>query len=233
AADVADLKATGQDSMPVIYPGYSTANLAGTTRNGIPRVGGRFYSRQAYDTISVGANMLFGAMFDEIDEGTATYKLAPTVATSPTNAPAGANVFALDVDGESLPSDWYLRVAGQINRVLRGDVPLNEALPISPTNQITLISPNGGDIWTQGTPVTVTWSTTGVVSAVNIDLSTDDGHNWMRLISNLPNSGSKTLRAPHVGPSTTCRVRVSENDDTPADGSDNVFAIQSATSNLG
>src|SRR5439155_11675647 len=41
------------------------------------------------------------------------------------------------------------------------------------------------------------------------------------------------LRAPHVGPSTTCRVRVSENDGTPADGSDNVFAIQSATSNLG
>lgn len=233
AADVADLKANGQDYLPVIYPGYSVARVSGNVRNGIPRVGGRFYWRQAYDTISAGADMLFGAMFDEIDEGTATYKLAPTMATSPTNLPAGANCFALDVDGESVPSDWYLRVAGQVNRVLRGDVPLNEALPISPTNQITLTAPNGGEMWTHGNQVAVTWTSTGVVSAVNVDLSTDDGHNWTRLISNLPNTGSKTLRVPQVSASTTCRVRVSENDGTPADGSDNVFTVQAATTNLG
>ncbi len=233
AADIADLKTTGQDYLPVIYPGYSAANLGGGARNSIPRIGGRFYWRQAYDTISIGANMLFGAMFDEIDEGTATYKLAPTMATSPTNAPGGNNVFALDVDGESLPSDWYLRVAGQVNRVLRGDVPLNEALPISPTNQITVLSPNGGNSWTQGMSVTVTWNTTGVVSAVNIDLSTDNGTNWTRLISNIPNTGSKILRVPHVPPSSACRIRVSEPDGTPTDWSDNTFALQSANSNLG
>ncbi len=232
AADVADLKATGQDYLPVIYPGYSAANLGGGARNSIPRVGGRFYWRQAYDTISAGANMLFGAMFDEIDEGTATYKLAPTMATSPTNAPAGTNVFALDVDGESLPSDWYLRVAGQVNRVLNGTVPLNEALPISPTNQIIVTSPNGGNALKVGTPVTVTWSTTGVVGAVNIDLSTDDGDSWTRWISNIPNSGSKTLRVPHISASSTCRLRISETDGTPADWSDTTFTVQSATTNL-
>ncbi|MDB6027400.1 MAG: hypothetical protein JWM68_3623 [Verrucomicrobiales bacterium] len=231
AGDVADLKATGQDYLPVIYPGYSVGRSG--TPNSIPRVGGRLYWRQAYDTISVGANMLFGAMFDEIDEGTATYKLAPTMATTPTNMPAGANSFALDVDGESLPSDWYLRIAGQINRVLRGDVPLNEALPISPTNQITVTSPNGSNVWTQGMPVTVTWNTTGVVSLVNIDLSSDDGRNWSRLISNIPNTGSKTLRVPHISATAACRIRVSENDGTPTDWSDNSFTIQSSTTNLG
>ncbi len=231
--DLADLTAHGQDYMPVILPGYSAANLAGGTKNGIPRIGGRFYWRQAYDTISVGCTMLFGAMFDEVDEGTATYKLAPTMTTSPTNSPVGTNIFALDVDGESLPSDWYLRVAGQINRAVHGDVPLNEALPISPTNQITITSPNGGNTWTQGTQVTVTWSTTGTVSAVNIDLSTDDGDNWSRLISNLPNTGSKTLRVPHIAASSRCRVRVSEIDGTPADFTDTNFTIQSATTNLG
>ena len=233
AADIADLKTTGQDYLPVIYPGYSAANLGGGPRNGIPRIGGRFYWRQAYDTISIGANMLFGAMFDEIDEGTATYKLAPTMATSPTNAPSGNNVFALDVDGESLPSDWYLRVAGQINHVLRGELPLNETLPISATNQITVTSPNGGNSWTQGMFVTVSWNTTGVVSAVNIDLSTDNGTNWTRLVSNVPNTGSRNLRVPQVPPGNSCRIRVSELDGTPVDWSDNVFSLQATNSDLG
>ena len=67
-------------------------------------------------------------MFDEVDEGTAIYKLAPTRA----QIPAQGTFLALDADGESLPADWYLRVTGEIGRMLRGERPAQPDLPISP-----------------------------------------------------------------------------------------------------
>jgi hypothetical protein len=59
--------------------------------------------------------MLYGAMFDEVDEGTAMFKLAPTHE----NAPAGVPLVTLDADGERVPSDWYLQLARQAQRRLR------------------------------------------------------------------------------------------------------------------
>jgi hypothetical protein len=59
--------------------------------------------------------MLYGAMFDEVDEGTAMFKVAP----SRRDAPTDVAVVTLDVDGERLPSDWYLRLAREAQKRLR------------------------------------------------------------------------------------------------------------------
>jgi hypothetical protein len=73
--------------------------------------------------------MLYGAMFDEVDEGTAMYKLG----ASPSEVPSEPGFVTLDVDREPVPSDWYLRLAGEAQKMLRGqpmpagDLPL--ALP--------------------------------------------------------------------------------------------------------
>ena len=72
--------------------------------------------------------MLYTAMFDEVDEGTAMYKMAATT----NELPAGATMVPLDVDGIALPSDWYLQVGGEAARMLRGEIPLQSTLPISP-----------------------------------------------------------------------------------------------------
>ena len=72
--------------------------------------------------------MIYGAMFDEVDEGTAMYKLAPTV----NEIPAQGSWVPLDIDGVSLPSDWYLRLANEATKMLRGDTPLQNTIPISP-----------------------------------------------------------------------------------------------------
>ncbi len=221
APDLADCQANGIDYLPVIYPGYSAANLNGGAKNGIPRIGGRFYWRQGFDTISAGCNMLFGAMFDEIDEGTATYKLAPTIST----VPVQGNTFSLDIDGESIPNDWYLQVARQITVALRHDVPLNEPLPISPTNTITLTAPLGGGTWTAGNQATVSWTSTGTINGVRIDLSTDGGNTWSCLAYNLANTGSKSVLVPPTA-STNCWIRVGENDLTPVSWSTTNFTIQ-------
>lgn len=39
---------------------------------------------------------------------------------------------ALDADGQSLPSDWYLRLAGEAQKMFEGKAPLTPTIPISP-----------------------------------------------------------------------------------------------------
>jgi hypothetical protein len=58
-------------------------------------------------------------MFDEIDEGTAIFKCS-------NNPPVGESKF---VTYESLPSDHYLWLTGQIGRLLRDERPTTEAPP--------------------------------------------------------------------------------------------------------
>ena len=72
--------------------------------------------------------MIYGAMFDEVDEGTAMFKLAPTDA----QLPAQGSFVPLNIDGEALPSDWYLRLAGEGSKMLRGEIPLTSLRPINP-----------------------------------------------------------------------------------------------------
>ena len=85
--------------MPVLYPGFSWDNLKrlppGTSN--IPRLGGDFFWKQFYDAANLGLDMAFVGMFDEVNEGTAIYKVADQV-------PVGKYF----VTCEGLPSDWYL-----------------------------------------------------------------------------------------------------------------------------
>jgi hypothetical protein len=113
-----DLRETRQlrvDYMPVVFPGFSWRNMKPETPfNRIPRRGGRFYWRQVERAVDLGATMLYGAMFDEVDEGTAMFK----VAASSRDVPKEATFVTLDVDGEMLPSDWYLRLAREAQKRL-------------------------------------------------------------------------------------------------------------------
>jgi hypothetical protein len=105
----------GKEYLPVIWPGYSFHNVGGGTLNQIPRHGGQFLWDQVKANIStVGANMLYVAMFDEVNEGTAIFK----VSNSPPR-PGGVDMF---VTYEGLPSDEYLWLTGQAGRALRGEI---------------------------------------------------------------------------------------------------------------
>jgi hypothetical protein len=126
--DLAETKLRGIDYMPVIFPGFSWANLNGGPFNQTPRSGGSFYWRQAYNAMAAGCTMIYGAMFDEVDEGTAMFKLAPT----PAQLPAQGRFVPLNVDGYTLPSDWYLRLAGEATKALRGQSTLSFQMPIAP-----------------------------------------------------------------------------------------------------
>jgi hypothetical protein len=114
--------------LPVIFPGFSWKNLNAGPLNQIPRSGGRFWWRQLYNAQLSGCTMIYGAMFDEMDEGTAMLKMAPTAA----QLPAQGTFVPLNIDGEALPSDWYLRLAGEGGKMLRGEIPLTSTRPINP-----------------------------------------------------------------------------------------------------
>jgi hypothetical protein len=125
--DLAEASAATIDYMPVVFPGFSWKNLKVTTPlNQIPRNGGAFYWHQMDNALRAGATMLYGAMFDEVDEGTALFKIAPT----PAQQPAQGTFVPLDADGQSLPSDWYLRLTGAAGAILRGESPPSATIPV-------------------------------------------------------------------------------------------------------
>jgi hypothetical protein len=132
------------DYMPVIFPGFSWKNHRGGMLNSIPRNGGKFYWRQSYNAISAGVKMIYIAMFDEVDEGTAMFKIAPKRSM----APSGSWI-TLDADGLNLPSDWYLRLASETGQVLRKEksnsdtVPSNPGTTVISNPRVTMTSPQG------------------------------------------------------------------------------------------
>ena len=72
--------------------------------------------------------MIYVAMFDEVDEGTAMYKLAATSDAMPVQG----SFVPLQIDGCNLPSDWYLELANQAQRMLAEEIPLSPGLPNAP-----------------------------------------------------------------------------------------------------
>jgi hypothetical protein len=125
--DFAKTKENGQLYMPVVFPGFSWANLKPDTKpNQIPRNGGRFLWTQAWNARQAGARMLKIAMFDEVNEGTAMFKLA----AKRSDAPEQGYWLTLDADGLGLPSDWYLRLAREITRMFHGETQPSEKMPL-------------------------------------------------------------------------------------------------------
>jgi hypothetical protein len=124
--DLAWTAANGPLYMPVVFPGFSWHNLKPKTpKNAIPRNRGEFLWRQAFNAKQAGAVMLKIAMFDEVNESTAMFKLA----ARRSDAPDQGYWLTLDADGYELPSDWYLRIAGEITRMFHGKVAPTPNLP--------------------------------------------------------------------------------------------------------
>jgi hypothetical protein len=136
---IPDMKAArdaGLEYMPVAFPGFSWHNLFHSTGrsspplDAIPRDCGRFLWMQAVGATNAGARMLYGAMFDEVDEGTALFKLVPDRRDLPLEPP----MVGLDTDSCHLSSDWYLRLSGAIGKLMRGDIAPAADLPIALPN---------------------------------------------------------------------------------------------------
>jgi hypothetical protein len=113
----------GVELMPVAYPGFSWQNLNPTDRfDKVPRNEGRLLWTQYAEAKRAGATMMYQAMFDEVDEGTAIFKVAP-------NPPTGSVRF-LTFDGG--PSDTYLWLVGEATKMIHGDKRVRYSVPLRP-----------------------------------------------------------------------------------------------------
>ena len=128
--DLAACNTNNKDYMPVIWPGFSWRNLKSETLNVTPRNGGEFYWRQAYNAVQAGVKFIYVAMFDEVDEGTAMFKITETKAKLPVQAQD--ILVSLDIDGLNLPSDWYLKLADQTQKMLDGTISLTSDILLTP-----------------------------------------------------------------------------------------------------
>jgi hypothetical protein len=108
------------DFLPVVFPGFSWFNMFGRQFDYVPRLKGEFLWSQFVAAKRAGATMIYVAMFDEVDEGTAIFKCTNDVPT---------------VDGvkfvtyEGLSGDFYLRLTGEGAKMLRGELPITDTKP--------------------------------------------------------------------------------------------------------
>jgi hypothetical protein len=94
--------------------------MYGAALNAIPRARGEFLWSQFQSNKLMGAEMIYVAMFDEVDEATAIFKC--------TNDPPATEQTPF-VTYEGLPSDFYLRLTGLGAKLLRGEVLPDTRLP--------------------------------------------------------------------------------------------------------
>ncbi len=144
---------------PLCFAGYTFRNSRPNGRV-ISRNRGQFFWSQIYHTIKSGAQMLYIAMFDEIDEGTAIYKCL-NQSDVPSNKPdkdywvlyksGDFSIKSSEVTGltgddwcklassldvtfqgyeDGLPTDHYLWLTGQGKKMLRGEIQMTPSLPI-------------------------------------------------------------------------------------------------------
>ncbi len=124
AGDIRECQGHGMLFIPVVYPGFSWYNLKRNAPGtiSISRREGRFLWEQFVTLARLKVDCAYVAMFDEVDEGTAIFKLAGS----------GRVDGPLIHRDRTYPSDWYLRLVQEGARMLHGQRPINEEIPIEP-----------------------------------------------------------------------------------------------------
>lgn len=122
------------DYAPVVFPGFSWYNLKSRADGkhdldlkkhkpvlgDVPRLRGKFYWSLMTAAMQSGAKMIYVAMFDEMNEGTAILKCS--------NLPPANQPPAKFLTYEGLRTDHYLWLTGMAGKMLRHEIPLNEKL---------------------------------------------------------------------------------------------------------
>jgi hypothetical protein len=112
-----------KEYLPVVFPGFSWYNMQGWGLDHIPRQGGQFLWRQYYEAINqAGVAMVYQAMFDEVDEGTAIFKCF-------NDPPVGDSPFLKYDEGNGEQPDHYLWLTGRAAKMLTGELTLNSNMP--------------------------------------------------------------------------------------------------------
>lgn len=103
----------------------------------------------------------------------------------------------------------------------------SQIFTINPPAEFTLLSPNGGEVWTYNTYEIVSWSGSNLPDLVVIEYSVNGGLTWdvLTYSDSDPTGGSEQVYVPQVS-STNAKIRVRDQYNSSSfDESDAVFTI--------
>ncbi len=94
--------------------------------------------------------------------------------------------------------------------------------------RLAMLSPNGGEIWDEGSTQVIIWEANDPKSSVKLSFSRDGGKTWTTIISSTPDDGRRYWSAPVVHEDEyDCFFKIQSNDDTTCfDVSDDAFTIK-------
>ncbi|MFL5358484.1 pre-peptidase C-terminal domain-containing protein [Archangium sp.] len=101
--------------------------------------------------------------------------------------------------------------------------------PPTPSGNVTVVAPNGGEVWAAGSTQNITWTASNT-SNVKLEY-TLDGSTWNVISASTPAlAGGYTWTVPSTASSTVAKVRVSDAANaTSTDSSDAAFSITTST----
>jgi hypothetical protein len=129
--DQADCNAHNMDYQPCVIPGDNSIRQ---------RAHGELMWRMFYNAIRAGCQGIYISMYDEFNEGNQICKTAENASM----LPVGSSFRGLDEDGTVCSSDYYLRIAGDGARMLKGQMALTATRPTQPVGPIGVIFRHGG-----------------------------------------------------------------------------------------
>jgi hypothetical protein len=138
-------------------------------------------------------------------------------ATATVNVTFGAGLTGAQTIAWTVNGDVY----GAAPHTVSGQFTL--AGPTGPT--LSLTSPVGGELWAVGSTHAVTWNSTGNLTDVKLDASSDGGATWWPLVASTPNDGWYDWLVEGSEVSMTTRLRVSSLDGTVSAASDANFVV--------
>ena len=129
AQDVKWAAENGVDYVPLVYPGFTWGNLQKDSKlyHQISRKKGDFLWKQIVGAKKGGAKSLYVAMFDEVDEGTAIFKVKRENEVPVVTGSDGYKFVGIE---EDLESDYYLWLTGQAANWFHGEGSYSNTKPI-------------------------------------------------------------------------------------------------------
>ena len=186
APDLTYCNTNGIAYQPVIFPGFSWYNWNGGTKNQIPRNKGEFLWRQATNLRSLNIKSAEIAMFDEYDEATAILNMADGYGMIPTDQ----YFLTTSADGTYLSSDFYLRLANKVSRVIKGLDPV--------TTNVTIPHSMGPVFFRTSNETTYdampNWSNTTDLKANVTAYGSNSGNPTCAVVKESPHVGLYTLK---------------------------------------
>ncbi|MBT7144330.1 MAG: hypothetical protein HN894_13460, partial [Bacteroidetes bacterium] len=92
-------------------------------------------------------------------------------------------------------------------------------------NTLTVVTPNGGEVWDGGTNADILWTSTGTIAEVDIYYSLDGGGNWSFVANNTPNDGTYTWLVSNLPTTNAIIAIIDSNNPNVSDVSDSSFTI--------